>query len=597
MSTPATTTEVVSIPISLIDPCHVNPRKNFDEVKLAELAVSIAKMGVTNPVTLRPGWSPVGDEAEQRYELVSGHRRTEAAKRAGLDVVPAIVRELSDREALDLAIVDNLQRVDLSPMEEAEGYAVLMKVAGATKDELEGHAGEIALKVGKTLRYVIQRLKLLSLIPEARDVMRRGYLSLECALLIARLQPEDQERAVFYAVDHRKEAKGDSLQKKLDAAIANMRNQESGWYRVSTEKELREWIATNITVSLKAAPWALDDAELVPAAGACTNCPKRSGNNTVLFGDLTPKEDTCTDPACYESKQKAFVKLTVKESAESGAPVLKLSTSQSHLPIKEGSTLEKTTFKQGQWVEAKKGSCPDTHRGVTQEGQFKNVCVNQKCKVHKHEVQQPQARGERISIAEQEKRRAEEYKRRECLEKAEKPIREKIWTAVLGKLDAATAVKLVADAQRDSAAIRKRLLEAFPKSNGALLEALTVFYSEFVNHAQVNSYWLVQPGGVAKERQVLWSLAKAVGINADAIAAKHFHDAGSIAPAADILYPKGVPWPKDVKPVRETAKSPAKKAPAKQAKKKARLTAEAKKRIAKAMKERWAKSAKKAASK
>lgn len=118
-------TEITSIPIGLIDPCPVNPRKTFDEAQLCELSVSIAKMGVTNPIIVRPGYSPE-DHAELRYELVCGHRRTEAAKRAGLTEVPAIMRDLNDTEALDLAIVDNLQRVDLSPMEEAEGYALLM---------------------------------------------------------------------------------------------------------------------------------------------------------------------------------------------------------------------------------------------------------------------------------------------------------------------------------------------------------------------------------------------------------------------------------------------------------------------------------------
>lgn len=234
MNATMTDQSISSIPIGLIDPCPVNPRKTFDEAQLAELSMSIAKMGVTNPIIVRPGWSPVRVESDgrvtngalkqnDRYELVCGHRRTEAAKRSGLAEIPAMVRELSDAEALDLAIVDNLQRVDLSPMEEAEGYATLMKVAGAGPDELEAHAGEIALKAGKTLRYVIQRLKLLALIPEARYVMRRGFLSLDCALLIARLQPEDQDRAVLFAVDHRKGGKGETLQQKLDDAIKSTR--------------------------------------------------------------------------------------------------------------------------------------------------------------------------------------------------------------------------------------------------------------------------------------------------------------------------------------------------------------------------------------
>lgn len=561
---------VTPIPIHLIDPCPVNPRKNFDEAQLAELTLSVKEMGVTNPVIVRQRWPPVdgeGDQAEQRYELVSGHRRTEAARRAGLADVPAIIRELTDQEALDLAIVDNLQRVDLSPMEEAEAYRVLLRAMGTADDEVQNHAHEIALKAGKTQRYVVQRLKLLSLMEEARGVMRLGLLSLEMALLIARLQPEDQGNALLYAIDHRKASKGRTLQERITSAVENLQGDQAHWFRQSTEKELREWIATNITLSLKSAPWALDDAELIPEASACTTCPKRVGNNAVLFGDLTAQENTCTDPACYESKQKAFVKLTVKESAESGAPVLKLSTSQSHLPIKVGSDLLKTTFKQGQWVEAKKGSCPDTHRGVTQEGQFKTVCVNQKCKVHKHEVQQPQQRGERVSAAELELRRKKETETREFLEKTEAPIRRKVWDAILAKLDTSSALRLVNDEDSGAPAIRKESLKLFPRASGVQLEALTAFAITFGPELRVNGYWLLEPNGVTRERQRLWEVAKSIGVNADAIAAKHFHDGGSIAPAADVLYPKGIPWPKREK--QPAASTPQKKAAGKKVAKKA----------------------------
>src|SRR5581483_1454718 len=464
--------KIQHIRIEIIDPCPVNPRKNFDEAQLGELTVSVAKMGITNPIIVRPGWSPVTDVAgKERFELICGHRRTEAAKRAGLMEVPAIIRELSDADALDLAIVDNLQRVDLSPMEEAEGYATLMKVAYASKDDLESHAGEIALKVGKTLRYVIQRLKLLSLIPEARDVMRRGFLSLDVALLIARLQPADQERALIYAIDHRKASKGKTLAERCEDAIRNLQGDIANWLRASTEKEMREWIANNITLSLKQAPWALDDGALLPVAGACTDCLKRVGNNTTLFGDLTAKEDTCTDPACYGSKQKAFVKLTLKEAAETGAPVLKLSTSRSNQPIKEGSELLKTKFKQGQWVEAKKGSCPDTHRGVTEEGEFKTVCVNQKCKIHKHQIEQPRSAGQRTSWQEQEKQREEEQKQREKIEKLESPIRQKVWLAILQRLNTKAAIHIAAEKIHGAAQIKKQLVKMLPGISGEHLDA------------------------------------------------------------------------------------------------------------------------------
>jgi hypothetical protein len=256
----------------------------------------------------------------------------------------------------------------------------------------------------------------------------------------------------------------------------------------------------------------------------------------------------------------------VKESAESGAPVLKLSTSQSCLPIKVRSDLAKTTFKQGQWVEAKKGSCPDTHRGVTQEGEFKTVCVNQKCSVHKHRVDQPQQRGE--SYAEQQKRQEEEKKKGDALEKHEAPIREKVWIAILGQMTPMKAMQIMAENQHQAVAMRKQIQKAWPKVDGLLLDCLTVFACEFERCVRPSGYWMVRDG-VAKNRQPLWELAKVAGIDANAIAAKHFHDLGSIAPAADVLYPKGIPWPKEgakASPTKQASK-PAKKVAKKAAKK------------------------------
>ncbi|HVW78545.1 MAG TPA: ParB/RepB/Spo0J family partition protein [Alloacidobacterium sp.] len=594
MTTTAHTSEVMLISISLLDPSPVNPRKHFDEAQLAELATSIKQMGITNPITVRPGWSPVGGD-EQRYEIIAGERRFQAAKLAGLGSVPAIIRELSDAEALDYAVVDNLQRVDLSPMEEAEGYKLLIEQmgwnGGSVFASMEDHASTVALKAGKTLRYVVQRIKLLSLIPEAQDVMRQGFLSLEVALLIARLQPEDQERAIVFAVDYRKSASGKTVAEKLKRAIANIQGSESDWYRVATEKEVREWIANNITLSLKDAAWALDDAALVPTAGACTSCPKRVGSNAVLFGDLTSKEDTCTDPRCYEAKKKAFVKLTVKEAAESGSTVLKLSTSRSTLPIKEGSVLEKTTFKQGQWVEAKKGSCPDTHRGVTEEGVFKTVCVNQKCKTHKHEITQPADRRSSPPNENSEERR----KAREAGQKAymasEPLIRKAVYDAIKAKpLTAVTALKLLlyCDPGVDEQFCQAHAIQPVGKDwerwrRGfsqwvltAPAEKLTavVLDRQCFDGLRVYEWHWERPEG---DREELWEVAKFFGIDADGIAK-------SLSVPATVQEPK-----KDIeKPAKKGAHA-----------KPVRLSPEAKKRIAAAQKARFAKlkPAKKAAKK
>jgi ParB family chromosome partitioning protein len=117
-----------SIPLEAIRPSSTNPRRNFDETALNELAASIGEAGVTQPILVRPIPNPADIYIAEGYEIVSGERRFRAAKLAGLEEIPAFVRELDDRTALEIQMIENLQRADLHPMEEAEGYRALMAV-------------------------------------------------------------------------------------------------------------------------------------------------------------------------------------------------------------------------------------------------------------------------------------------------------------------------------------------------------------------------------------------------------------------------------------------------------------------------------------
>jgi ParB family chromosome partitioning protein len=192
MKTATAIIEVEQIKVASIFPSPTNPRKHIDQVQLEELAQSIRSVGIQVPLMLRQR----GDDATA-FEIVGGERRWRAAQLAGLDTVPAIAKYMTDEECRETQLIENLQRADLGPMEEAEAYGQLMLPIEV-----------LAAKVGKTVPYVAQRIKLLSLIPEGRAALRNGVLNLSLALLIARLQPSDQSKAVLYAIDPNRITKG-----------------------------------------------------------------------------------------------------------------------------------------------------------------------------------------------------------------------------------------------------------------------------------------------------------------------------------------------------------------------------------------------------
>src|SRR5918993_527425 len=159
----ATATEDASeIPIDLIDPSSLQPRTVFDEAKLAELAQSIIANGVVQPLLLR--------RKGQRYELIAGERRWRAAQLAGLTKVPAVIRRVSDDKVLELALIENIQREDLNPIEEARAYKKLIDTVGLTQET-------VAERVGRDRSYVTNYLRLLKLPNDLQDLLQRGKLS------------------------------------------------------------------------------------------------------------------------------------------------------------------------------------------------------------------------------------------------------------------------------------------------------------------------------------------------------------------------------------------------------------------------------------
>ena len=168
------------VPVDRINPSPFNPRKHFNTEELDELAASIREKGLVQPILVRP----IGAGGHQ-YEIVAGERRWRAAQRASLHVVPVIVRSLTDQEALELAIIENVQRTDLNIIEEAGGYRELIDRFGYTQEEL----GQI---IGKSRSHLANTMRLMKLPESVQDMVRGGTLSAGHArALVGR---EDAER-------------------------------------------------------------------------------------------------------------------------------------------------------------------------------------------------------------------------------------------------------------------------------------------------------------------------------------------------------------------------------------------------------------------
>lgn len=155
---------LTELPVEAIKASPSQPRRRFDEADLEELAVSIREKGVLQPILVRPA------VFANEYEIVAGERRWRAAVRSGARTIPALVRSLSDAEVLEIAIVENVQRVDLSPIEEAEGYRALM-------DRFERTQADVAQVVGKSRVYVANALRLLQLPEPVKEMVREGRLT------------------------------------------------------------------------------------------------------------------------------------------------------------------------------------------------------------------------------------------------------------------------------------------------------------------------------------------------------------------------------------------------------------------------------------
>ena len=175
--------ETAELRISQIEPNRGQPRRKFDEQALSELSESIAQHGVVQPLLVRP----IGGG---RYQIVAGERRWRASRMAGLQTVPAVIRELSDEQTMEIALIENLQREDLNAIEEAEGYKALIDKFGLTQEQ-------VASRVGKSRPAISNAMRLLSLPDKITDKMRSGEISAgHGRALLAITDDELREKAV-----------------------------------------------------------------------------------------------------------------------------------------------------------------------------------------------------------------------------------------------------------------------------------------------------------------------------------------------------------------------------------------------------------------
>lgn len=343
--------EFETVGIERLQESKTNPRRAFAKDALSDLTKSIAEKGVLVPLLVRRIKEGVGP-AYGHMEILAGARRFRAAKAAGCRHVPVLIRDLDDTQALEVQVIENLQRQDIHPLEEAEGYKQLLERG---KYEI----ADLAAKVGKSESYIYQRLKLAELVPAAKKAFGQEEITAGHAILIARLQPEQQKQALEVATDD---------------------------YEKMSVRDLGEWIQREILLDLHSASFPKDEENIVPGVQACVNCPKRTGFAPALFPDVK-KKDTCTDPGCFHKKAEAFLRIQVAEAQAAEKPLLQLSGDYGK-PKVDSAIGKATVLNREAWqdFDHKSAKCPSAEAAIVvdghNQGKTLSICRDKSCKVH-----------------------------------------------------------------------------------------------------------------------------------------------------------------------------------------------------------------------
>lgn len=276
--------EVQNIPIGEVHPSPMNPRKTFEEDALQELADNIRQQGLLQPITVRPKivQLALNEEVTDGYEIVCGERRYRALCALNAEnpeqwpTIAAIVREMTDDEAFDAMITENLQRKDVDPIEEAYAFGQLLEKGNT--------AEEVALRFGKSVRFVQNRVKLNNLIPELLLKVRDGSMAIAAGMVICKFEEASQRK--FLAAYGNYEKIGKDMATRFTASEFMMLNR-SPWYQSDNQED--------------------EDFE-GGCNRKCSECPLNTANANCLFWEMKATDDgKCTSRPQFEAKHRAYI--------------------------------------------------------------------------------------------------------------------------------------------------------------------------------------------------------------------------------------------------------------------------------------------------
>lgn len=285
--------EIQKLSVMLIQPSPMNPRKTFDDAKLEELAQNIEEQGLLQPITVRK----INDEEthideetgevvsiEPRYEIVCGERRFRAwnllaNKSSKYNEIPCIIREMTDEQAFDAMITENLQRQDVDPVEEAIAFSLLLENGNAIED--------ISIRFGKSIRFVQDRVKLKGLIPELIEMLRKDLIPISGAMLLAKLDTESQRKFLE-----------DEIDKEEGATLADIKDYLDNLFCVINKAQF------------------FDDDKFSDDIPACSGCMNNTANHGCLFYEMKGTEQKCINRECFAKKQAEYVKYRVMKESE-----------------------------------------------------------------------------------------------------------------------------------------------------------------------------------------------------------------------------------------------------------------------------------------
>lgn len=472
-------TEYRDLPLSQLNESKTNPRRVFDETSLKELAASIRSQGILSPLLVRP-------LTENGFEIVAGARRYRAAQMAEAATVPVRIINLSDAEALAAQLVENLIRAEIHPMEEAEGFARLLAL-----EEPRYSIEQIGAQVGKSPVFVASRLKLVDLVPAAVEAFYANEIGVGHALLLAKLPAHVQQQA-------------------LSACFKEVYNGSQKPARILLPvRNLQFWIESNVLLVLKDAPFDKRDAQLVPTAGSCADCPKRTGHNKLLFSDDLGKQgDRCTDPGCYQAKVSAQVAKTIAAKPQlvqistaygtqkEGSPVL---PRNKYTAIRDDKPKSNDEAKRPEFKVCKYATDAIVTEG-SDVGTIHKVCSNPACPVHHPKKTNGTSANDAQFKAEQEKRRREEA------------IANATGLRVLSAISTTVPVRLM---KRDLLFVAERMINLLDENRAAILarqhgikkakenESIAKLFTAFLRHTDESTL-----GRVAVESVVLLTASR-----------------------------------------------------------------------------------------